>query len=350
MAPLLALAGALALGVVEASPFLARRDYPTKVLAAPGSSSVPEMRGRYRAPDVNKTDGEVAHSNGVLQIREAPAAWNETKADAVGHGDGFFQLSDPGEKEAAHPGQIKWVHPLETQTVDDKKALEGLCKHGKYMVTRVFSKLANGFQAGDCVKRLGKYSRLLQYEGVGGREDVSVWLAVFWQEKDVVEFYLLPEQYSTMIIKADGRRGSRTWSGLWGTYTRLVIEENRGRPIWRRLAHTTSVTKPIPALYSPRGLAFRFQLGLSDKLPRRILEICENQNNGRVAKVLGMFSKARVAMLKTRCALQLSPYMEKVISEYISPGDGPRGILFPGAEDTNVIREALYEKGGEEGG
>ncbi|CAD7953979.1 unnamed protein product [Amoebophrya sp. A25] len=348
--------------------FLAQRGYPTQFSAAPSSSSVLEKRDR--APDVNKPGDEVAQSSGLLQIGAAPATWNETKADAVGHGDGFFQLSDcgcgssagcdcggEGEAAAAHPDRIKWVHRLETQAAggpDQKKALEGLCRHGKYMATRVLSALGNGFQDGDCVKRLGEYSGLLQYEG--DKEDV--WLTVFWKENEVVEFYLLPKEYSRQItLRTRDEQGKRqrdaTWSDLWETYMGLVDMEKSSRSTLGRLVRTTSVTKPIPVLYSPRGLAFRFQLALTAKLPRSILEACANQDKGKWAKVLGMFSKARVAMVKETCA-QLPQVLTKVVKEYEEfPGGGSKGIFFPGAGSreggTNVIGELFYEKGAEGG-
>ncbi|CAD7938216.1 unnamed protein product [Amoebophrya sp. A25] len=364
MLPLL-FAGALGAAGNGRGQFLAQRGYPTQAFAAPSSSPVLEMRGR--APDVNKTGEEVAQGNDMLQIEAAPAAWNETRADAVGHAGGFFQLSDcgcgssagcdcSGEGEATHPERIKWVHRLGTQTADEKKALEGLCKHGKYMATRVLTALSNGFQDGDCVKRLGKYSGLLQYEG----DEEDVWLTVFWKENEVVEFYLLPKEYSRQIITSKrNEKGKRqrdaTWSNLWETYTRLVEMEKSSRSKWGRLVRTTSVTKPIPAPYSPRGLAFGFQLALTAKLPRTMLEACANLGKGGWAKFFGLFrSKARVAMVKKSCAA-LPPVLTKAITEYEEfPGGGSRGIFFPGAElsrggGTKVIRELWYEKE-EEGG
>ncbi|CAD7969018.1 unnamed protein product [Amoebophrya sp. A25] len=320
-----------------------------------------------KAPDADKPGDEVAQGNGLLQIGAAPDTWNETKADAVGHGDGFFQLSDcgcgssagcdcGGEGEAAHPGRIKWVHRL--GAAGDKKqkeALRRLCTHGKNMATRALSTLGNAFRDDDCVTRLAESSRVLQYEG----DSEDVWLAVFWKEREAVEFYLLPKAYSRQTILAARRyeegkqqRGP-TWSDLEETYTGLVGVEKASRSKWGRFVRTTSVAKPIPAPYSPRGLAFRFQLGLTVKQPRSMLEACANQDKGMVAKILGTLGRARAAMVKENCA-QLSLVLAKVVREYEEfPGGGPKGVFLPGANiregGAKAVKELFYEDGAEEG-
>ncbi|CAD7969027.1 unnamed protein product, partial [Amoebophrya sp. A25] len=86
------------------------------------------------------------------------------------------------------------------------------------------------------VTRLAESSRVLQYEG--DREDV--WLAVFWKEREAVEFYLLPKAYGRQIILAarryeDGKQQwGPTWSDLEETYTRLVGVEKASRSKWGR--------------------------------------------------------------------------------------------------------------------